>query len=67
MYDEENYDFHVEGEKVTIPNIIVSNESRKVQVNPEELKAAIEGNNVNNDKADPYIEEANKSAISLNN
>ena len=67
VYDDDNYDFHIEGEKVTIPNIIVSNEARRVQVNPEELKAAIEGNNANNDKADPYIEEANKSAISLNN
>ena len=62
--DGDNFDFYKE---VTIPNIIVSNEAIKVQVNPEELKAAIDGNNVNNDKVDPHIEEVNKSIISLNN
>ena len=37
--DGDNFDFYKE---VTIPNIIVSNEAIKVQVNPEELKAAID-------------------------
>ena len=54
--------------EVMFPNIIVSDEPRKVQVNPDALKAEVDGK-ANDDKVSNIIEDDNlsKSSISLNN
>ena len=67
--DMDVYSTGRENEKVVMfPNIIVSDGPRKIQVDPDALKAEVNGK-ANNDKVSNIIEDDNlsKSSISINN